>query len=154
MANVEYGGGNESPVNCGADTLLLDPNDGCAGDPTKTSEYVCVVEPMCTPDPCARALYGCPAVPLLGPVDQLLHSATLLFVFAAWLFNSDVMLFFAFVSLCVNLCLCCGKPAVGCWMADVLIAGVLLLVLLIRDTGYVVHVVFHGDTNVTQVLVH
>jgi len=119
--------------------------------PSAPAPYVCVAEDVCAPGPRARAGYRCPAVPLLAPVDQLVRSATLVFVFAAWLFDSDLMLFLAFVSLCVNMCLCCGKPAVGCWMADVVIAGLLLLVLLIRDTGYVVHVVFHGDGNATLV---
>jgi len=113
--------------------------------------YVCVAEDAYTPGLPARGGYRFPAVPLLAPVDQLVRSATLVFVFAAWLFDSDLMLFLAFVSLCVNMCLCCGKPAVGCWMADIVIAGLLLLVLLIRDTGYVVHVVLHGDGNATLV---
>lgn len=119
--------------------------------PSARVPYVCVAEDACAPGPRARGGCRCPAVPLLAPVDQLVRSATLVFVFAAWLFDSDLMLFLAFVSLCVNMCLCCGKPAVGCWMADVLIAGLLLLVLLIRDTGYVVHVVFHGVSNATLV---
>lgn len=121
--------------------------------PTDPVEYVCAVDAVCMPGPSAPPRYACPQVPLLAPVDQLVRSATLVFVFAAWLFDSDLMLFLAFVSLCVNMCLCCGKPAVGCWMADVLIAGVLLLVLLIRDTAYVVHVVFPGNANATLVQV-
>ena len=124
------------PVDLDCQTLLV---------PTVASENACA------PGPEARERCACPAVPLLAPVDQLVRSATLVFVFAAWLFDSDLMLFLAFVCLCVNMCLCCGKPAVGCWMADIVIAGLLLIVLLIRDTGYVVHVIFHGDGNATLV---
>jgi len=118
---------------------------------TNAPQYVHVSEPAPAPGAGAPARYSCPAVPLLAPVDQLLRTGTLVFVFAAWLFNSDLMLFLAFISLCVNMCLCCGKPAVGCWMADIVIACVLLLVLLIRDTKYVVHLVLHGGANATHV---
>jgi hypothetical protein len=136
---------------CG-DMSLFDNTDAtCLLAPAETVNYACAVAPMCTQEPPAQPRYACLHVPLLAPVDQLLRSATLLFVFAAWLLDSDVMLFLAFATLCVNMCLCCGKPAVGCWMADILIAGVLLLVLLIRDTGYVVHLVFHGAANATHV---
>jgi hypothetical protein len=132
----------ECDGNCDGESLLV---------PAGPAEYVCAAPDACTPGPRARERCACPAVPMLAPVDQLVRSATLVFVFAAWLFDSDLMLFLAFVSLCVNMCICCGKPAVGCWMADVVIACLLLLVLLIRDTGYVVHVVFHGDGNATRV---
>ena len=160
MAHDAYEGYDEVD-DCGANFCEslgpVDCNRDCDRDrelllaPSAPAPYVCVAEDGCAPGSRARGGYRCPAVPLLAPVDQLVRSATLVFVFAAWLFDSDLMLFLAFVSLCVNMCLCCGKPAVGCWMADVLIAGFLLLVLLIRDTGYVVHVVFHGDGNATQV---
>ena len=133
-----------------ADLSLMDNDNAYLLAQADPANYACAVAPVYAEDPPSRAQYACLQIPLLAPVDQLLRSATLLFVFAAWLFNSDIMLFFAFATLCVNMCLCCGKPAVGCWMADILIAGVLLLVLLLRDTGYVVHLVFHGAANETH----
>jgi hypothetical protein len=151
MEHAEYEEDDECAAEFCAGMQQADCDHECLLAPTGTPQFVCAAEPVCTPGAGARPWYACPAVPLLAPVDQLARCATLVFVFAAWLFDSDLMLFLAFVSLCVNMCLCCGKPAVGCWMADIVIAGVLLLVLLIRDTGYVVHIVFHGDANATQV---
>ena len=151
MTDVAYDEGDGCAEDFCTSMSLLDDDDGCPLPPPDSVDYVYTVQPACVPGPRARPLYGCPAIPLLAPVDQLLRSATLVFVFTAWLFDSDIMLFLAFATLCVNLCICCGKPAVGCWMADVLTASVLLLVLLIRDTGYVVHLVFHGHANATHV---
>ena len=122
----------EMPQCCSESTSLVPANSVCNQ-----------VEPRA----CTESRPWYQALPFVAPIDQLLRSLVLLFVLIAWMFTSDFFLLLAFCTLCLNMCLCCGKPAVGCWLADVVIAIGLLLALLVRDTKYVVHLIFHGHSN-------